>query len=85
MTNDLIAARLRWLQAAHVYYLSPGDDSGMSDHEWDHIGRELYARRKELPGCPVLNDSSYPGGSIYWVTYGLYEEALKANPLRNPQ
>lgn len=81
--NDLIAKRNKWLTAAKIYYLSPGDDSGMSDHEWDRLGRELYAAKDEMPWCPVLNHPDYTGGSLFWVTFKMYDSAFAAKPEEN--
>lgn len=77
-TTKLIKQRTRWLTAAKVYYLGYGEDSGMSDHEWDAIGRELFVRRAEIPWCPVLHDERYQGGSLFWVNAALYARALSA-------
>lgn len=68
--------RIDWLNAAQEYYL--GIESNMSDHEWDRVGRELFAIRSMFPLCPILNDPNYyAGGSLYWVNKELYEKALQ--------
>ena len=81
MESELLKDRAKWLAAAKVYYLSPGDDSGMSDHQWDALGRHLFSNRDKLPLCPILNEPSYQGGSLFWVTYGLFDQAEKAYAL----
>lgn len=82
-TNDeLLQARTRWLQAARLYYLEPGEDTGMDDYTWDHLGRVLFANRERLPSCPVLNEPSYQGGSLFWVKRDLYAQALAVDPLK---
>lgn len=79
-TQRLLTLRTRWLAAAKVYYLGAGEDSGMSDHEWDAIGRELFASRDKLPLCPVLHDERYQGGSLFWVNRDLYQKAAEVDP-----
>lgn len=74
--KDLIEKRRKWLTAAEAYYLSPGDDTGMTDHEWDRLARELYNNRALLPQCHILNDADYKGGSLYWVKSIDYAKAL---------
>lgn len=70
------AKRVLWLKAAQVYYLSPGDDSGVSDYEWDYLGRELYKVKHLFPLCPILNNPNYEGGSLFWVKRDMYSQAL---------
>lgn len=66
-----------WIKAARIYYLLPGDDTGMEDHHWDHYGRLLYKDRHLFPECPILHDPAYEGGSLYWVKRDMYDESLK--------
>lgn len=70
--------RRRWIEAARIYYLSPGDDSGMTDSQWDAAARVLYRNRHLFPHCPILSDPEYAGGSLFWVRRGVYEAALAA-------
>ena len=53
-----------------MYYLSAGEESGMSDAEWDHLSRTFYADRAKYPASefPVLHDERFTGGSIYWLS-----------------
>lgn len=69
--------RQRWLVSARIYYLYPGDDTGMSDHQWDIVAKKLYEKRALFPECSILNDPSYKGGSLFWVKRQSYEEELK--------
>jgi len=71
--------RKRWLEAAYIYYLSPGDDTGMSDGTWDMLGAVLYINKDRFPTCPILNAPDYTGGSLYWVKRDVFIEALKDN------
>lgn len=68
--------RQQWLKAAMIYYLQPGDDTGLSDYEWDVLGRDLYMNRHLFPECKILNDPEYDGGSLFWVKIPQYQEAL---------
>lgn len=68
--------RNKWLISARIYYLYPGDDSGMSDHEWDQVARHLFNKRDLFADCKILNDPTYQGGSLYWVKRDMYEEEL---------
>lgn len=68
--------RNKWLISARTYYLCPGDDTGMSDHEWDHVARQLFSKREMFADCKILNDPTYQGGSLYWVKRAMYEEEL---------
>lgn len=70
--------RKKWLKAAYTYYLEPGDDTGMSDLEWDATARLLYSHKDEMPWCPVLSDPTYEGGSLFWATSVLYDKAFAA-------
>lgn len=38
----------RWLRAAYLYYIEPGEDTGMSDAEWDYLSRKFYAARDQM-------------------------------------
>lgn len=69
--------RQLWLVSARIYYLYPGDDTGMSDHQWDAAARKLFEKKALFPECSILNDPSYQGGSLYWVKRATYEEELK--------
>jgi hypothetical protein len=76
MLRNSRTLRLDWLRAAQTYYLSPGDDTGMSDREWDAAAMLLFDNRDVFPLCPVLNDPEYRGGSLFWVKKKMYEQAL---------
>lgn len=68
--------RHQWLKAAKIYYLQPGDDTGLSDQAWDSLARELYRNRRVFPDCKILNNPEYNGGSLFWVKAPQYQEAL---------
>jgi len=70
---------IRWLRAAYLYYISAGEDSGMSDAEWDHWSRTLFASRGELPAetFPVLHRKEFTGGSVFWLKASEYPEEAK--------
>ncbi len=75
--EDLCKLRQKWLEAARIYYLLPGDDTGVSDHEWDRNASILYSNRDKFPDCKILNDETYTGGSLYWVKRQMYIDALE--------
>ena len=71
---------LRWMRAAYLYYISTtGEDSGMTDGEWDLIARRLYAMRDILPKeeYPVLHDERFTGGSIFWLKKEDYPQEVR--------
>lgn len=74
--SELEIFRVRWLRAARTYYLHPEEDSGVSDAEWDHLGRVLFEDRQKVAHCPILNHPDYAGGSLFWVSETLYADAL---------
>jgi hypothetical protein len=69
--------RNKWLLSARTYYLFPGDDTGMSDHEWDQIAKQLFSKREIFADCKILNDPTYKVGSLFWLKRASYEEELK--------
>jgi len=70
---------LRWLRAAYRYYVTPGEDTGMSDYEWDQLSRKFYADKDNYPASdyPVLHHSEFTGGSLFWLKRGEYPEEVK--------
>lgn len=63
----------RWLRAAYIYYYHPEDDSGMSDSEWDYIGRSLIPEE-----WPELKGTGYiPGQSLFWLKKEKYPENIQ--------
>jgi hypothetical protein len=61
----------RWLKAAYQYYW--GDGSDMSDHEWDHLGRQINPDdHDELRGTEYV-----PGQSLYWLPKASYPDWAK--------
>lgn len=59
----------RWLRAAYLYYIEPGEDTGMSDAEWDYLSRKFYAERDQMndPEHAILHREEFQGGSLFWV------------------
>lgn len=48
--------KLKWLEAAYLYYLHPEHGELMSDAEWDYMGREenwegslFYMKEEDYP------------------------------------
>jgi len=53
----------RWLKAAYTYYWGTGEDSGMSDAEWDFVGRQINP-----DDWDELRGTQYdPGQSLFWM------------------
>jgi hypothetical protein len=69
--------RLQWLQAAYIYYIDTNKESALTDSQWDNYTNILISKRNKFPKCPILSDSSYSGGSLYWVTASKFTEALQ--------
>lgn len=67
--EDMQVLYHKWLRAAYLYYITPGEDTGMHDLTWDAISRELYAARHLLPKetFPVLHHEYFSGGSLFWL------------------
>ena len=64
---------LRWLKAAYIYYYGYGEDTGMSDHEWDHLARQINPEDwDELKGTGYV-----PGQSLYWLPKDKYPDEVK--------
>lgn len=64
----------RWLKAAYIYYWGTGEDSGMSDYEWDSVGRKINPEDwDELRGTGYV-----PGQSLFWMKRSDYPEWCKA-------
>lgn len=70
---------IRWLRAAYLYYISAGEDSGMTDAEWDMWSRHFHAKRADLPAdqYPVLHREEFTGGSLFWLKASEYPEEAK--------
>lgn len=63
----------RWLKAAYIYYFGYGEDSGMSDAEWDFLARQVVPDEHD-----ELRGSGYePGQSLYWLKKDKYPEWAK--------
>ena len=73
------ATYIKWLRAAYIYYIKPGDDPGMTDTEWDSISRALYRARGEIQEelFPVVYRNEFTGGSIFWLKRGEYPEEAR--------
>ena len=76
--NKEYKAYLTWLKAAYLYYINYGEDSGMSDAEWDHLSREFYANREQFSPeeYPVLHRSEFIGGSLFWLKKNEYPKEI---------
>lgn len=62
----------RWLKAAYRYYWT-GDDPGMSDAEWDCLGKSLNPDDyDELRGTQYV-----PGQSLFWLPKDKYPDWVK--------
>jgi hypothetical protein len=75
------ALYIRWLRAAYLYYITPGEDTGVQDYTWDHWSRELFGMRAFLPVAeyPVVHREEFIGGSLFWLKRDEYPaEALPA-------
>jgi hypothetical protein len=69
-----------WITAAWRYYYGSGENTGMSDREWDNASRDLHAVRGLLPEdeFAVLRDEQFePGQSIFWLSRDKYPEYAK--------
>lgn len=63
----------RWLKAAYLYYWEAGEDTGMSDAEWDYVGRQLIPDEwEELKGTQYV-----PGQSLFWLSKDKYPSWVK--------
>ncbi len=69
---------LRWLKAAYLYYITPGEDTGMGDSTWDYYAREFYKARDTLPKeeFPVLHHERWDGGSLFFLKKSEYPEEI---------
>jgi len=63
----------RWLKAAYVYYHGYGEDSGMSDFEWDFLGKQINPEEHE-----ELRGTGYTAGqSLFWLSKNKYPDWAK--------
>ncbi|MCK0507970.1 hypothetical protein [Aromatoleum anaerobium] len=64
----------RWLRAAYLYYIEPGEDTGMSDAEWDSLSRKYLRERDQMtePEHAPLHRDEFDGGSLFWLRRGEY-------------
>lgn len=63
----------RWLKAAYIYYYGYGEDSGMSDFEWDVLGRQI-----NIEDHAELKGTNYkPGQSLFWLLMDEYPDWAK--------
>ncbi len=77
--HQLHQTYLRWLRAAYLYYISAGEDSGMTDAEWDYWSRKFYDERDQLPAeqFPVIHMEDFTGGSLFWLSREKYPDEAK--------
>jgi len=73
-----IETYLKWLKAAYIYYHGDGEDTGMSDAEWDYWSREFYKNRDSLPieAYPVIHREEFEGASLFWLKKSDYPNEL---------
>lgn len=65
----------KWLRAAYAYYLLPGEDTGMSDYEWDVMARRISILNKQIPYKELPSD--YDGGSLFFLKKENYPEHIR--------
>lgn len=83
--SDSKATYKAWLRAAFLYYLQPGENTGMSDAYWDSLGRALYENREQLgkENFPILFSEGWNGGSLFFLNFDDYPEDVKTKPYAN--
>ena len=79
------AAYQEWLRAAYLYYITPGEETGMCDAQWDARSKEFYAARDQHPAAdyPVLHHPNFQGGSLFWLKREEYPREV-TQPVGNP-
>lgn len=60
--TECLLKKLRWLEAAYLYYLHPEHDPLMSDAEWDWLGRQLEQEKQieSFGSLFQMKEADYP-------------------------
>lgn len=68
----------RWLRAAYIYYIKAGEDTGMSDAEWDSLSRKFYSERHQMtePEFAIIHRKEFTGGSLFWLSRDEYPKEI---------
>lgn len=69
----------RWLKAAYLYYITPGEDPGMSDYQWDMLSKFYFANREILNPFDygVVHHPDFEGGSLFFLRREEYPDWCK--------